>query len=147
MHSRFFNRVHALFQNVGFRRLFWDGGNHGRTQAATASALVVLIEKIVHFRFEFNVLEFDMLNLIFFFNSMVHCCYDFRLKMLERLIENSVHFRFELNVLEFDWLNFSIYLTCSPMLFCCWGFHFEIITKFAVGACPQCYASPSVCTA
>ena len=68
------------------------------------------------------------------FPSMVHCCYDFRLKLLELLIENIVHFRFdilvcyeslsvdivgrsfensvhfwcEFNVLEFEWLRFFL---------------------------------------
>ena len=40
----------------------------------------------------------------FFFCKLVHCCYDFRIKLMECFIENFVHFRFELNVLEYDWL-------------------------------------------
>ena len=51
------------------------------------------IENFVHFWFEFNV--WSLSGCVFFY-SMMHCCYDFRLKLLELLIENIVHFRFDI---------------------------------------------------
>ena len=88
------------------------------------------IENFVPFWIEFNVLEFEWLRkknvcvCVCVFYSMVHCCYDFRLKLLECLIENFEHFRFEFYV------GLTSKLATRARLSTLWNVYFKFLCIF-----------------
>ena len=58
-----------------------------------------LVKSFVHFKFEFNVFEFEWLKKKSqFFYLLVHCCYayDFRLQLFKLVIQNILHFNFDI---------------------------------------------------
>ena len=64
---RFLDRVHGLFQNLGFYHLLMDRLRDAGTKSALAMVVYIYVEEQALTAFEINVLEFEWLPFLFLF--------------------------------------------------------------------------------